>query len=666
MNNQLNEEQKFRILNELGRVRIEIFVERLWDKWAPIFYTKLEFETIIKSSENLEEKIFYTALRVKRIYEREDNKNSLIDLKNYKIKLMDYIFDTYLDFLPLKLIKNKKEISKEDKTINENFIKLALTDNLKLRDIYSYYCFHNFHKQEQLSEFIRSFGQLSIDYPKRFIDLCKQGISDEVNIIRQIIAHNLGLIVKLDRDLYVNLYKKAISDNESDISRAAAVSLAAFAPLDPDVFTATFETQLGILTGYNGLKPLTDNRKNLIDIDDEINLDAIKRGTFHSLEYLYLLSEEEVVPQIQNTEYEFLKEYLNSKYIFEEKNNLKEEAQITEELKNLIKKENKYKKARKVLEKGQARDLDELIECSEFSANKGDLFLKILGSGVSGTTYKVYCTDLNKERAIKVLKEEIPTQEAKLLAELDHPNIVKVYYSGKNFVTRNRKPVYAILMEYVEGKTLAEVMKENPKGIKEYDRVDSYFLQLSAVVNYLMSKSVTHGDLNLNNIIITKNKIDNLNFNLEDIHRVERIEDKYEYLISLRGIKNPEFIKIFDFGIAKKDQTKDLENNRRYGGENDLQSLGQIMYKIITGKNLFNATEDVTNTKIADTIKEERKRIYNDSKLFNEKLEEIEENTKEFPNLVKPLFLIKNKEEYQAFLKEKIFWINQNYFGHEL
>lgn len=90
-----------------------------------------------------------------------------------------------------------------------------------------------------------------------------------------------------------------------------------------------------------------------------------------------------------------------------------------------------------------------------------------LGRGGMGIVYKAYDTKLDRNVAIKILKEEITTRlhfierfkkEAKNQAQLSHPNIVPVY----GFI--EQEGMLGIVMEYVEGKVLSILLKE-PAGL---------------------------------------------------------------------------------------------------------------------------------------------------------------------------------------------------------
>ena len=156
---------------------------------------------------------------------------------------------------------------------------------------------------------------------------------------------------------------------------------------------------------------------------------------------------------------------------------------------------------------------------------------------------------------------------------------------------QNDKVCVALELEYIKGKTLEEVLRQgrlNPKRAIRYSRHVFYGLE------ELKSAGIYHRDLRPSNIMI---------------------ETKQDKAV------------IIDLGIATDDPNIGPEYNRRYGGT-DLMSLGQLMYKMATGHNLFNEST-VSSLSAADDIAEVRKRFCLDEIAREQYLKQVFENVKD-------------------------------------
>ena len=127
---------------------------------------------------------------------------------------------------------------------------------------------------------------------------------------------------------------------------------------------------------------------------------------------------------------------------------------------------------------------------------------KWLGGGRFGDVYLAEDTLLKKDFAIKVARlsqsqTEVLLEEARLLADLQHPNIVKFFTID---VVDGR---LIIVNEYVPGVTLRKVIEREGRLSKE----KALFLatQLLSALHYAHEKGVIHRDVKPENIIIMEN-----------------------------------------------------------------------------------------------------------------------------------------------------------------
>jgi serine/threonine-protein kinase len=135
---------------------------------------------------------------------------------------------------------------------------------------------------------------------------------------------------------------------------------------------------------------------------------------------------------------------------------------------------------------------------------KGYSIEQWLGSGNCGEVYLAKQTSMNRHVALKVMKmsDEIYEedkkrflQEAQILAQLNHPNIVPVYDAG------SANGCYYMAMGYINGQTLEEVLK-NTHALKEIDAL-KLAKKLTKGLRYAWDEfGILHRDIKPANIMI--------------------------------------------------------------------------------------------------------------------------------------------------------------------
>ncbi len=130
-----------------------------------------------------------------------------------------------------------------------------------------------------------------------------------------------------------------------------------------------------------------------------------------------------------------------------------------------------------------------------------------LGSGGMGEVYRALDRSLHRYVALKVLRTRVETgtgaevsreieqlmQEAIAQARVPHPNVVSIYYVGK----QDGAPFLA--MELVAGKTLQERMEAGPM---EFPGIVSIGIQLAEALRYSQNMDLIHGDLKPSNVLV--------------------------------------------------------------------------------------------------------------------------------------------------------------------
>src|SRR5258708_30251619 len=122
-----------------------------------------------------------------------------------------------------------------------------------------------------------------------------------------------------------------------------------------------------------------------------------------------------------------------------------------------------------------------------------------LGEGGMGEVWRATDTKLGREVAIKILPEAFAqdpdrmarfTREAQVLASLNHPNIAAIYGVEER----------ALVMELVEGPTLAERIAQGPIPLEEALPIAR---QMTEALEYAHERGVIHRDLKPANIKVT-------------------------------------------------------------------------------------------------------------------------------------------------------------------
>ena len=129
--------------------------------------------------------------------------------------------------------------------------------------------------------------------------------------------------------------------------------------------------------------------------------------------------------------------------------------------------------------------------------------LKSIGEGGMANVYVGYDTILNRKVAIKILRGDLANdekfvrrfqREALSASSLSHPNIVEMYDVGED------DGIYYIIMEYIEGKTLKQLIKK--RGSITLSEAIDIMLQLTDGIAQAHDSYIIHRDLKPQNVMI--------------------------------------------------------------------------------------------------------------------------------------------------------------------
>ncbi|MGH9317523.1 MAG: protein kinase domain-containing protein [Thermoanaerobaculia bacterium] len=205
-----------------------------------------------------------------------------------------------------------------------------------------------------------------------------------------------------------------------------------------------------------------------------------------------------------------------------------------------------------------------------------------IGSGGMGEVYKARDTKLGREVAIKVLPAEISSdaegrarfeQEARSASALNHPNIITIHDIGTS------DGALYIAMEFVDGRTLRELLLSGPLGIK---RLVSIAAQVADGLSKAHAAGIVHRDLKPENVMVNKDGfVKILDFGLAKL--VAPVSDKGSQLQTLAGPGTRPGVVMGTVGYMSPEQASGQIVDFR----SDQFSLGAILYEMATGKRAF-------------------------------------------------------------------------------
>jgi serine/threonine-protein kinase len=195
-----------------------------------------------------------------------------------------------------------------------------------------------------------------------------------------------------------------------------------------------------------------------------------------------------------------------------------------------------------------------------------------LGEGGMGEVYRAVHAKIGRTAAIKLMNRALANaefverflNEARIQADLNHPNIVTLY----DFCEFDGRP--CIIMEYIEGQTLTELMHR--RGSLNRQETIGIFRAIVDAIAYVHGRGIIHRDIKSNNVKITP----------------------------------AGEVKVLDFGIAKSGNSPALTMTGGFVGtlqyispelftggfadaRSDIWALGVLLYEMTTGRLPFQA-----------------------------------------------------------------------------
>uniref|UniRef100_A0A672N4T4 Serine/threonine-protein kinase Nek4 n=1 Tax=Sinocyclocheilus grahami TaxID=75366 RepID=A0A672N4T4_SINGR len=204
------------------------------------------------------------------------------------------------------------------------------------------------------------------------------------------------------------------------------------------------------------------------------------------------------------------------------------------------------------------------------------LFVRVVGKGSYGEVNLVRHRSDRKQYVIKKLnlrassrrERRAAEQEAQLLSQLKHPNIVTYRESWEGEDCQ----LY-IVMGFCEGGDLYRRLKQQKGELLPERQVVEWFVQIAMALQYLHEKHILHRDLKTQNIFLTKTDI----IKVGDLGIARVLESQNDMASTLIG--TPYYM------------SPELFSNKPYNYKSDVWALGCCVYEMATLKHAFNAKD---------------------------------------------------------------------------
>jgi len=228
----------------------------------------------------------------------------------------------------------------------------------------------------------------------------------------------------------------------------------------------------------------------------------------------------------------------------------------------------------------QAKRIRSTIEQSKGSQIPGYQLLGKLGKGAMATVFKAKQISLDRIVAVKVLPKRSSDnmefverfyKEGKAAARLSHNNIVQAIDVGSS-----PEGYHYFVMEYVEGKTLYDIMQPPPvgegKAFSEADALD-IAIQMADALAHAHQRGLIHRDVKPKNILLTPQGV----AKLTDLGLARATDDK-EAAESEAGKA---------YGTPYYISPEQIRGDVDIDYRSDIYSLGATVYHMVTGRPPF-------------------------------------------------------------------------------
>ncbi len=216
---------------------------------------------------------------------------------------------------------------------------------------------------------------------------------------------------------------------------------------------------------------------------------------------------------------------------------------------------------------------------------------RLVGEGGTGLVVAARHLQLERVVAIKFLRTALASneirlrfeREARAISQIESEHVVLMFDVG---ALPDDSPY--MVMEYLEGRDLAKVLKEDG-ALSVSDAVDCA-LQVCEALQEAHAQGIIHRDLKPGNLFLTRREDGGPHVKVVDFGISKILDEKL-----LSGDKGPkDMTSAFTvLGSPRYMAPEQLRNSKDVDGRADLWSLGAVLFQLVTGKPAFDATNNI-------------------------------------------------------------------------
>lgn len=208
-----------------------------------------------------------------------------------------------------------------------------------------------------------------------------------------------------------------------------------------------------------------------------------------------------------------------------------------------------------------------------------------LGQGGMGAVYKAWDHALDRPAAIKIITlesmgdaniAEMVIMEARAASALNHPHIVTIYDVARGGEANH------IAMEFVEGNTLKELLKDGPLPLP---KALTYASQIASGLVAAHEKGVIHRDIKPHNIMIdTRDHVKILDFGVAKV--------SHDLVPNLQGVSRMKGTRAGQLKGTMAFMSPEQARGESVDASSDIFSFGILLYIMTTGKHPFDGSNN--------------------------------------------------------------------------